>query len=424
MRSSRILSRASALVGVLSLAAGASADGRAPRAHRLPHRAPHNVQVGPRPYYLVEDMDEGPLKEQLAQCSELPLRPSQLSIGHRGAALQFPEHTVESLEAGARMGAGILECDVTFTKDRQLVCRHSQCDLHTTTNILTIPALAAKCSEPFSPADPTSGKLASAKCCTSDITLADFKQLCGKMDGANPSAKTPEEYQRGTPGFRTDLYSTCGTLMTHDEYIERVDRMGRGFTPELKEPSVKMPFEGTYTQEQYAQQMIDAYKARGISPRRVFPQSFRYEDVLYWLKREPAFGRQAVYLDGRVDEEGGVDEAIARMKDVAAAGVRIIAPPTWTLVTVDSQNRIVPSAYARAARAAGLDLITWTLERSGPLATSGRKDYYFQSITPAVDNDGDTYTLLDVLVRQVGVRGVFSDWPGTVTYYANCMGRL
>ena len=50
------------------------------------------------------------------------------------------------------MGAGILECDVTFTNDGQLVCRHDQCDLHTTTNILVTP-LAAKCSEPFSPAE-------------------------------------------------------------------------------------------------------------------------------------------------------------------------------------------------------------------------------------------------------------------------------
>jgi glycerophosphoryl diester phosphodiesterase len=28
------------------------------------------------------------------------------------------------------MGAGIIECDVTFTKDRELVCRHDQRDLH------------------------------------------------------------------------------------------------------------------------------------------------------------------------------------------------------------------------------------------------------------------------------------------------------
>jgi hypothetical protein len=26
-----------------------------------------------------------------------------------------------------------------------------------------------------------------------------------------------------------------------------------------------------------------------------------------------------------------------------------------------------------------------------------------------------------VVVREVGVIEIFSDWPGTVTYYANCM---
>ncbi|TMP65107.1 glycerophosphodiester phosphodiesterase, partial [Pseudoalteromonas sp. S1609] len=104
------------------------------------------------------------------------------SIGHRGAPMQYPEHTKESYIAAARMGAGIVECDVTFTNDKELVCRHSQCDLHTTTNILAIPELAAKCSEPFTPANSNSGTPASAKCCTSDISLAEFLTLEGKMD--------------------------------------------------------------------------------------------------------------------------------------------------------------------------------------------------------------------------------------------------
>ena len=29
---------------------------------------------------------------------------------------------------------------------------------------------------------------------------------------------------------------------------------------------------------------------------------------------------------------------------------------------------------------------------------------------------------LDVLAREVKILGIFSDWPATVTYYANCMG--
>jgi len=32
------------------------------------------------------------------------------------------------------------------------------------------------------------------------------------------------------------------------------------------------------------------------------------------------------------------------------------------------------------------------------------------------------YELLDVLAQDVGIVGIFSDWPATVTYYANCMG--
>jgi glycerophosphoryl diester phosphodiesterase len=29
---------------------------------------------------------------------------------------------------------------------------------------------------------------------------------------------------------------------------------------------------------------------------------------------------------------------------------------------------------------------------------------------------------MHVLAQDVGVRGIFSDWPATTTYYANCMG--
>jgi glycerophosphoryl diester phosphodiesterase len=94
------------------------------------------VQLGPRPYFLINDMDAGELKNTLQACESKPLAPSDFSIAHRGAPLQFPEHTRESYVAAARMGAGIVECDVAFTKDRELVCRHAQNDLHTTTNII------------------------------------------------------------------------------------------------------------------------------------------------------------------------------------------------------------------------------------------------------------------------------------------------
>lgn len=138
------------------------------------------VQLGPRPFFLVEDMDSGPLKRRLQACTRNTFKRTDFSIGHRGAALQFPEHTRESYEAAARMGAGIIECDVTFTIDHELVCRHAQNDLATTTNILLTP-LAGTCVKPFTPARiaPDSALVtpASAECRASDITLAEFKTL-------------------------------------------------------------------------------------------------------------------------------------------------------------------------------------------------------------------------------------------------------
>jgi glycerophosphoryl diester phosphodiesterase len=57
-------------------------------------------------------------------------------------------------------------------------------------------------------------------CCTSDITLAEFKTLQGKMDASDAGATTVAEYMDATPNWRTDLYSNLGTLLTHAESIE------------------------------------------------------------------------------------------------------------------------------------------------------------------------------------------------------------
>jgi glycerophosphoryl diester phosphodiesterase len=277
------------------------------------------------------------------------------------------------------MGAGILECDVTFTSDKELVCRHDQCDLHTTTNILLTP-LAAQCTQPFSPAEfDASGvrtKAASALCCTSDLSLAQFRSLKGKMDASDPAALTPQEFQGGPPNWR--------------------------------------------------------YKEAGISPKDVFAQSFNRSDILYWIRHEPSFGRQAVYFDDRYEtaipalNPNDPSTWNPTMQQLVAQGVRIIAPPMWVLLTVEN-GKIVPLLYAREARKAGLDIITWTLERSGrivqevlPTKGTASPEFYYQATLDALHNDGDILVTLDVLARQVGILGIFSDWAATVSFYANC----
>ncbi|MFT3926547.1 MAG: glycerophosphodiester phosphodiesterase family protein [Myxococcales bacterium] len=392
-----------------------------------------SVQVGPRPYYLIDKLAPGPLKRQLEKCADGPFYKTDFSIGHRGGAdLMFPEHSRESHVAGARMGAGIQECDVSFTSDKQLVCRHDQCDLHTTTNIL-VTELADKCTKPFAPAEfDATGKrtkAASALCCTSNLTVAEFKTLKAKMDSSNPNATTPAAYQGGVAIWRTELYNTGGTLLTHKESIELLRSLGSDFTPELKSPNraAKLQVEAVFgSQAAYAQAMIDDYKAAGISPRRVWAQSFDINDVLYWIKNEPAFGRQAVYLD---DAAGLADVPdAATLKSYRSQGIRQWAPPMWVLLTTEN-GQIVPSQAAKDARAAKLDIITWTLERSGriveevlPTKGTAAPSSYYQTTMDALHNDGDILVTLDVLARQVGIIGIFSDWSGTVTYYANCMG--
>ncbi len=380
--------------------------------------------IGPRPLFLVDQMKDGALKDKLAACvKEIEagkvLTPRLFSIGHRGAPLQFPEHTLESYKAAARMGAGIIECDVTFTKDKQLVCRHAQDDLHTTTNILATD-LAATCAKPFSPA--TEDKRASARCLTAELTLSQFRQLKGKMDAVNPHATDLESYMAATAKWRTDLYANAsGTLMTHKESIALLKSMGAKFTPELKAPAVPMPFDGM-SQTDYAQKLIDEYKEAGVPPSDVWPQSFNLDDILYWIEHESAFGKQAVWLDGRYSKDMDIMDASTfqpSMKELKEMGVNYLAPPLWMLVTA-KDGKVVPSVYAQKAKAAGLKLIAWSLERSGNLTEGG--GWYYRSVNDIIKNEGAVYELLDVLANDIGVTGTFSDWPATTTFFANCMG--
>lgn len=393
-----------------------------------PARAPA-IQLGVRPAYLIDKLPRGALKRRLQACKDQPSRPSQLSIGHRGAPLLFPEHTEESYRAAARQGAGLVECDVTFTKDLELVCRHAQCDLHETTNILLTP-LAATCREPFRPArlDPATGEVlepASATCCTADLTTQQFLSLKGKMEGSNPAAQTVEDYIQGTPAFRTDLYATGGTLLTHRQSIALLSELNVKFVPELKAPEVAMPFAGSYSQADYARRLIDDFREEGIPAEDVWLQSFSLEDINLFREVDPAFARQAVWLDARPYTDPQFVPRVADFASLKAQGLNIIAPPLFALLSLDADGTIVPSLYAEAAREAGLELKTWTLERSGRIAEdvlAGEQSFYYLTIKPALTGDGDIYRVLDVLVRQAGVTGVFSDWPATVTYYANCMG--
>jgi glycerophosphoryl diester phosphodiesterase len=392
------------------------------------------IQLGPRPFYLIEGMDDGPLKSRLMQCKEGPFRRTLFSIGHRGAALQFPEHTKESYESGARQGAGIVECDVTFTRDGKFVCRHAENDLHTTTNILATN-LASSCRTPFAPAVIDANGVvvtpAKAECRTSALTLDEFRSLRGKMDASNPAARTVQEYLGGTASWRTDLYAGPGTLMSFRDSIQLNQKLGVKHTPELKggDPdTISAVFGG---QKNYALRFAEELRGAGVKPRDSWPQSFNVEDVLVWID-STEYGKQAVYL---LDYDADADDILiqppydamdrtAYFRMLKQRGVRIIAPSMPALLAVDASGRIVPSKLARDLKGMGFEIITWTFERSDLRQGASKAGYYydFDPTGKAIKKDSDMYKALDVLAKDVKILGIFSDWPATVTYYANCMG--
>ena len=110
----------------------------------------------------------------------------------------------------------------------------------------------------------------------------------------------------------------------------------------------------------------------------------------------------------------------AKVAGLENAGVSYMAPPMWMLLKLDDMSKMTISDYGQLIKDHGFDIITWTLERSGPLTTGG--GWYYQTVTDVIDRDGDQFELLYALHTEVGIVGIFSDWPATTTFYATCMG--
>ena len=297
------------------------------------------------------------------------------------------------------------------------MCRHAQNDLHTTTNILTTQ-YAERCVKPFAPATlDASGavtKGATAECRTSELALDEFKSLRGKMDAFNAAATTPQQYQAGTPTWRTDLYTGRGTLMTFAESIALNKKLGVKHTPELKAGDAASIAAVFGSQERYAQALISELQANGVRPKDAYPQSFNPNDVLYWV-RNTAYGDQAVFL---VDYNTTTDNIVlfdttgkqlvtreeqnAFFKSLRRAGVKIVAPSFNALLSVQG-NRIVPSVFAKDLKSMGFDLISWSFERVDlRKGAAGVGSYYdFDPNGAAIKKDSDMYKALDVLAKDV-----------------------
>jgi glycerophosphoryl diester phosphodiesterase len=139
--------------------------------------------------------------------------------------------------------------------------------------------------------------------------------------------------------WRTDLYTGRAQVVTFKESIAINQQNGVKHTPELKGTTHQDRIDAIFGgQDQYAQKFIDTLRDAGVKPKDAWVQSFNLDDIRYWIKHEPAFGKQAVYLDS-IDPT--VNPAIPRLsfkdlKSLKKRSVRVFAPRcgrcwTWTM---------------------------------------------------------------------------------------------
>ena len=288
----------------------------------------------------------------------LALAQGPLLVGHRGAPAHYPEESLEGVLAAAAFGAFGAECDAVPTKDGALVCRHAASDLAETTNVLVTP-WAKACAEPFRPAGLFTR--ARARCRTLDLPLKAFLSLEAWPEGKNDRARRAEDYYRAAR-YPASLFEAPAHPLDHAGFVRVLKPLKVAYFPELK----RTPLPPGIARDDLRRALVDAYRGLGVPPERVYLQSFVLEDLAFWRAYAPDYAKRAIWLDGRELDPEDPSSWQPGMEALRKEGIRYLGPPIRYLLRQEG-GRLLPTAYARAAQAAGLRLVPWTLERTSGL---------------------------------------------------------
>lgn len=323
-----------------------------------------------------------------------------LVVAHRGASGYLPEHTLEGYRLAIEQGADIIEPDLVSTLDGQLVARHEP-NITLTTDVAQRSEFAARRRLRVVDGREEDGWF------TVDFTLAELRTL----RAIQPRADRPQQYNGQF------------LIPTFDEIIALAQREGAargrsiGVYPETKHPTwhceLGLPLE---------EAMLAALHSAGWSRRSdpVFLQSFEAGN-LRWLRRRTdlrlvqLIDAEGLTPDGRptpplawngagncrayTAEPPPTDFELPASFARVAEYADVIAPWKRYLVGTDAADRLVaPSSFIAMARAAGLDVHTWTFRNEAAML--------------AADYGGDP--LLEYLqFFDLGIDGLFSDFPDT-----------
>ena len=354
-----------------------------------------------------------------------PDDPHPLVIGHRGAAGYLPDHTLEGYALAIEMGADYIEPDLVATADGHLIARHEP-NITGTTNVASHPEFADRHTTKSVDGVDESGWFAS------DFTLAEIKTL----RAVQPLAERPQQFN--------GLFE----IPTLEEVLALAKSAGEergrpvGVYPETKHPTyhagLGLPLEGP---------LVTALSEAGLNSADspVFIQSFEQGNLRQLNRMTPVRLVQLVDAND-IDADGNTTYAAPfdRPFDWTASGKKKLLARTFNYFTTDAGLKEVakyadglgpwkvyiqstalrdingdgtigdengdgvtngadrkvmpPTTLVDRAHAAGLFVHTWTF-RNEPRRL-------------AYDDQGDPLREYQRYF-QIGVDGVFSDFPDT-----------
>jgi glycerophosphoryl diester phosphodiesterase len=271
-------------------------------------------------------------------------------IGHRGAAVYRPEHTLAGYELAIEMGADYIEPDLVMTKDGKLIARHEPM-IGGTTNVADHPEFAARKTTRNVDGVPTTDWFAS------DFTLAEIKTLRAK-----------ERLPALRPG--SAAYDGLYEVPTLDEVIalakQKSDETGRtiGIYPEIKHSTFHSGLFGSNVFEnKLLNKLHKAYGNSACVP--VFIQSFEVGNLRYLSKKTEIKLVQLVDAD-----------------DVNADGsLSLVAPYKQPYDFVVSGD---PRSFADLLTEQGLNFVKGYADAIGPW-----KPYLVKTVDDGIDRNSD-----------------------------------
>ena len=291
-------------------------------------------------------------------------------IGHRGASGHRPEHTIESYRLAVEMGADFIEPDLVSTKDGVLIARHEN-EIGATTDVAD--------RFPDRKRTRTIDGQSITGWFSEDFTLAEIRTLRARE-------RLP---------FRSHQYDGQFHVVTFDEVIELAQKLRTtrgapvGIYPETKHPTyfrgIGLPLE---------EKLLASLEKHGWNDRKapVFIQSF--EDGNLRALRKKTTVRLVQLLNQTVT----VDEA--RLKAIAAYA-DAIGPEKRLLVPVAPDGSLKsPTDLVERAHRLGLLVHVWTVRPESQFLPKGY--------------GGDVQAEF-LQLRQLGVDGVFTDFPDLAT---------